>query len=93
MENTISDAIAGKDDLDSTTVQTPQELSDLLETISQPEWDPSASFSVKGLRIGLPKEYLSEHMDSEVVDVWDHVADVLSSAGAQVSLASGFILV
>jgi len=39
---------------------------------------------VKGLKIGLPKEYFSEGLDKQVADAVSHSADILKSAGAEI---------
>lgn len=52
----ILQAIAGKDPLDSTSLNEPV-----------PDWvSPLASAEVKGLRLGMPREYFQEGLDPEV---------------------------
>lgn len=54
---------------------------------------PSASYiSVKGLKVGIPKEYYNEHMSEEVLDAWDEAAKILADGGAIVKEVSVRIL-
>lgn len=73
----MADTIKGWDCKDSTTVQF-----DMSPTI------PSEMGSVKGLRVGIPKEFECEGMSAEVVKCWRSTADMLEREGAQVSEVS-----
>lgn len=63
--------IAGKDNLDSTTP--PKNVPDYLKNI---EGD------VKGLKIGVPKEYFNKNIDSEVRDSVENAIKTLENKGA-----------
>lgn len=64
-------AIAGHDPLDSTSVDS-----------SVPNFPGLLSRGVKGLRIGIPKEYFIEGMDSEVSASVNNALDCLKKEGA-----------
>lgn len=69
----LAESIAGYDELDSTTSNTPVEAySTCLE-------DTPAK-----LRVGIPKEYFSEGMDSEVRSALEGVVEKLGRAGAEI---------
>ncbi len=80
---TVADAarvlqvMAGKDECDSTSSATP--VPDLLSALGQP---------VKGLRVGLPKEYYAEGLQSEVREAIDRQVGRLREAGAVISEVS-----
>lgn len=40
--------------------------------------------SLKGLKVGIPVEYFSEHLSPEVHEVWNEVANLLEADGAEV---------
>ena len=65
--------IAGADDRDSTNVSEPV-----------PDYSAALSGDVKGLRIGLPREYQVEGMDPEVKAAADAAVKQLESLGAEV---------
>ena len=65
--------IAGADDRDSTNVPEPV-----------PDYSAALSGDVKGLRIGLPREYQVEGMDPEVKAATDAAVKQLESLGAEV---------
>lgn len=71
----ITKVIAGYDPYDATTSKKPVEIN--LEAINK-------STSLKGLKIGLPKEYLLKEMDQKVKDIILKAADELSDLGATV---------
>ncbi|XP_052236964.1 glutamyl-tRNA(Gln) amidotransferase subunit A, mitochondrial-like isoform X2 [Dreissena polymorpha] len=83
LTKTVDDAalllriIAGRDVNDSTTVSESLHLTDLDD---QP--------SVKGLHIGIPKEYNAPGLCGETRRAWEDVANALETAGACVSLVS-----
>ncbi|SFT65305.1 MULTISPECIES: Asp-tRNA(Asn)/Glu-tRNA(Gln) amidotransferase subunit GatA [Pseudomonas] len=66
-------AMAGFDPKDSTSVDQP--LDDYLAALTQP---------LKGLRVGLPKEYFSAGLDSRIADAVMAVVEQLKTLGATV---------
>lgn len=70
----LLEIITGKDRNDSTSVQ-PEET-DYLQAAGMP---------VKGLRVGLPKEYFKEGLQPEIKKAVYDAADILGKAGAEVS--------
>ncbi|HCP56764.1 MULTISPECIES: Asp-tRNA(Asn)/Glu-tRNA(Gln) amidotransferase subunit GatA [Pseudomonas] len=66
-------AMAGFDPKDSTSVDQP--LDDYLAALTQP---------LKGLRVGLPKEYFSAGLDSRIADTVMAVVEQLKALGATV---------
>lgn len=65
--------IAGYDEMDSTSVD-----------VAVPDYAKSLVNDVKGLRIGVPKEYFIEGIDKEVEQSVRKAIDVLKSLGAKV---------
>lgn len=63
--------MAGFDEKDSTSIQ--QDVPDYTKILSQ---------SLKGLRIGLPKEYFGEGLDSKMAAILDEAIDVYKKMGA-----------
>jgi aspartyl-tRNA(Asn)/glutamyl-tRNA(Gln) amidotransferase subunit A len=70
-------AIAGRDPHDSTSVDRPV-----------PDYSKYLDGSVKGLRIGIPKEYFVEGMQAEVEQAVRDAVGMLEGLGAQVSHVS-----
>ncbi len=68
----ILQAIAGKDPLDGTTSDVPV-----------PDYRAALTGDIKGLRIGLPKEYFIDGLNSEVEAAVVAAAEVLRSRGAE----------
>ncbi|MEK7545401.1 MAG: Asp-tRNA(Asn)/Glu-tRNA(Gln) amidotransferase subunit GatA [Patescibacteria group bacterium] len=66
--------IAGHDERDSTT-----------PLVEVPDYTKNLAKGVKGLRIGLPKEYFTDGVDPEVQKILMDAADVYRKMGAQVS--------
>lgn len=64
-------AIAGHDDMDSTSVSLPV-----------PDYTKSLVRDVKGLRVGVPKEYFVDGIDAEVSEAIRQALAVLKSLGA-----------
>jgi aspartyl-tRNA(Asn)/glutamyl-tRNA(Gln) amidotransferase subunit A len=64
--------IAGHDEMDATSAATPV-----------PDYAASLDGNVRGLKIGLPKEYF-EHLSSETGDLIHRAIDVLKSLGCEV---------
>lgn len=68
----IMDIISGKDSMDGTSLD-----------INYPDYLSSLTGDVKGLKIGIPKEwYNNEGLDSEVAEKTRKVAEILEKAGA-----------
>ncbi|XP_063227868.1 glutamyl-tRNA(Gln) amidotransferase subunit A, mitochondrial [Bacillus rossius redtenbacheri] len=66
-------AVAGLDDLDSTTVE-----SHCLSAPSQDEVD------VERITVGIPSEYRCAGLSGDVLEAWDSVANLLEESGAKV---------
>ncbi len=72
----VLDVMAGKDDLDSTTIDRDE----------QPYTD--LDFVIKGKKIGILKEYMDENVDSSIRDHINNAVKKLEAAGAVVSEVS-----
>jgi len=70
-------AIAGRDVADSTSAD-----------VAVPDYTASLEAGVKGLRVGLPREYFVEGMDPEVAQAIRDAAKTLEAAGATVEEVS-----
>ena len=66
-------AMAGYDKRDSTSVDRPV-----------PDYEAAVGRSVKGLKIGLPKEYRVDGMPAEIEKLWAQGAEQLKAAGAEI---------
>jgi aspartyl-tRNA(Asn)/glutamyl-tRNA(Gln) amidotransferase subunit A len=66
-------AMAGFDPMDSTSVDTPV-----------PDYEAALSGDIKGLKIGIPKEYRMEGTPPEIETLWQQGADWLRDAGAEI---------
>ncbi|TCK27965.1 aspartyl/glutamyl-tRNA(Asn/Gln) amidotransferase subunit A [Ancylobacter aquaticus] len=66
-------SMAGHDPKDSTSVD-----------LAVPDYEAAVGASVKGKRIGIPREYRVEGMSPEIAALWDRGADMLRDAGAEV---------
>lgn len=64
-------SMAGFDEKDSTSCN-----------IKVPDYVSALNGDIKGLVIGIPKEYRPEGLNQEVADYWDKTADILKSRGA-----------
>src|SRR3990172_3122582 len=73
----VLNVIAGYDDRDSTSA-----------TVPVPDFTSSLSKSVAGLRIGIPREYFSDEIDTNVRGTIEKKIDVLRSNGATVKEVS-----
>ncbi len=79
MTRTVRDAaimlgvMAGFDPKDSTSVD-----------VAVPDYEAVLDKGVKGLRIGIPKEYRLDGMSAEIAALWQRGADWLRAAGAEV---------
>jgi aspartyl-tRNA(Asn)/glutamyl-tRNA(Gln) amidotransferase subunit A len=67
------EAMAGFDPKDSTSLDLPV-----------PEWAGSLSASLKGKRVGIPREYRMDGTDPEILKSWDDGIAWLKDAGAEV---------
>ncbi|BCJ90494.1 glutamyl-tRNA(Gln) amidotransferase subunit A [Terrihabitans soli] len=65
-------SMAGHDPKDSTSVNIPV-----------PDYEKAVGRSVKGLKIGVPKEYRVDGMPAEIEKLWQQGRDVLKAAGAE----------
>ena len=52
--------------------------------IPTPDWTASVGKSVKGLRIGVPREYVVDGMPAEVQALWDQGVEWLKAAGCEI---------
>ena len=66
-------SMAGYDKRDSTSVDRPV-----------PDYEAAVGRSVKGLRIGVPKEYRVDGMPAEIEKLWADGAEQLRAAGAEI---------
>jgi len=65
-------SMAGHDPRDTTSVNRPV-----------PDYEASIGKSVKGMKIGIPKEYRLDGMSTEIEKLWSEGADWLKTAGAE----------
>ncbi|MCD0415861.1 Asp-tRNA(Asn)/Glu-tRNA(Gln) amidotransferase subunit GatA [Rubrivivax sp. JA1024] len=65
-------SMAGHDPKDATSVDRPV-----------PNYEAAIGGSVKGMKIGIPKEYRLEGMPAEIEKLWNQGADWLKAAGAE----------
>lgn len=76
---TVNDAaillrsMAGHDAKDSTSVN-----------LRVPDYEDSVGASVRGKRIGIPREYRVDGMSQEIIELWEQGADMLRDAGAEI---------
>lgn len=70
-------AMAGFDKKDSTSVD-----------IEVPNYQSFLNQDIKGLTIGLPKEYRLDGMNPEIVAYWDKTAEILKARGANIKQIS-----
>ena len=66
-------SMAGHDPKDSTSLD-----------VEVPDWTASVGKSVKGLRVGVPKEYRVDGMPAEIEKLWQDGIDWLKEAGAEI---------
>ncbi|MBE6447690.1 MAG: Asp-tRNA(Asn)/Glu-tRNA(Gln) amidotransferase subunit GatA [Alphaproteobacteria bacterium] len=65
-------SMAGYDAKDSTSVK-----------IDVPDFEKFLGEDIKGMKIGIPKEYMVDGMDSELSAYWNKAAEMLKSRGAE----------
>ncbi len=79
MARTVKDAsillsiMAGHDAYDSTSVD-----------MAVPDFAKALTGNIKGLKIGIPKEYKSDNLSPEICILWQKGIDVLKQAGAEI---------
>jgi aspartyl-tRNA(Asn)/glutamyl-tRNA(Gln) amidotransferase subunit A len=66
-------SMAGHDPKDSTSADKPV-----------PDYEQAVGKSVKGMKIGIPKEYRVEGMSAEIDEPWDRGREWLKAAGAEI---------
>ncbi len=66
-------AMAGHDPKDSTSVERPV-----------PDYEAALSGDVRGLKVGIPREYRMDGMPAEIETLWQQGADWLRDAGAEI---------
>jgi aspartyl-tRNA(Asn)/glutamyl-tRNA(Gln) amidotransferase subunit A len=66
-------SMAGFDPKDSTSADRPV-----------PDYEKAIGASVKGMKIGIPKEYRVDGMSAEIEALWQKGADMLRAAGAEI---------
>ncbi len=66
-------AMASVDPRDTTSVDLPV-----------PDYEAAVGRPVKGLRVGIPKEYRADGMSQEILDLWDRGARWLKEQGAEI---------
>ena len=69
----LLESMAGYDAKDSTSLNIPV-----------PKWSESCGKSVKGLRIGIPAEYMIDGMPAEIQSLWDKGVEWMKEAGAEI---------
>ena len=74
---TMLNVIAGHDELDSTSV--PQDVEDFTQTLGE---------DIKGLKVGLPKEYFVDGMDPQVKSAVDAAVVQYTKMGAEIEEVS-----
>ena len=65
-------AMAGYDAKDSTSVD-----------LKVPDFEKVLGQDIKGLRVGLPKEYRPDGLNAEIASYWDKAAEMLKAKGAE----------
>ncbi len=69
----LLESMAGYDAKDSTSLN-----------MNVPKWSDSCGKSVKGMRIGIPKEYSIDGMPPEIQSLWDKGVEMMKDAGAEI---------
>jgi aspartyl-tRNA(Asn)/glutamyl-tRNA(Gln) amidotransferase subunit A len=69
----LLESMAGYDPKDSTSLNEPV-----------PDWRAACGQSVKGLRVGVPKEYTIDGMPKEIEDLWSEGIEWMRDAGAEI---------
>ena len=69
----LLESMSGYDAKDSTSLN-----------VDVPKWSESCGKSVKGLRIGIPKEYMIDGMPADIQSLWDQGIAWMKDAGAEI---------
>ncbi len=69
----LLEAMAGFDAKDATSLQLPV-----------PKWEENLSGDLRGLKVGVPEEYLVDGMPGEIAALWQQGIDWVKDAGAEV---------
>jgi len=69
----LLESMSGYDAKDSTSLN-----------VDVPKWSEACGQSVKGLRIGIPKEYMIDGMPTEIQALWDQGVEWMKAAGAEI---------
>jgi len=69
----LLESMAGYDPKDSTSINA-----------EVPDWAAACGQSVKGLRIGIPKEYSIDGMPGDIQSLWDKGIEMMKAAGAEI---------
>ena len=69
----LLESMAGYDPKDSTSIN-----ADI------PDWVGACGQSIKGLRIGIPKEYSIDGMPDDIQSLWDKGIEMMKAAGAEI---------
>ena len=69
----VGQAIAGYDPKDSTSINLPV-----------PEWSNLLNKSIKGMKIGIPKEYKVDGIEPEIIKAWEEGIEWVKKAGATI---------
>ena len=69
----LLEAMCGHDPKDSTSLP-----------VETPDWRKDVSAGVKGMRIGIPKEYRMDGMSEDIDALWEQGIDWLKAAGAEI---------
>ena len=69
----LLEAMAGFDPKDATSLDLPV-----------PQWEAGLSSSLKGKKVGIPKEYRPDGLNAEIAALWDQGVAWLKDAGAEV---------
>lgn len=69
----LLESMSGYDPKDSTSLNEPV-----------PDWRAACGQSVKGLRVGVPKEYTIDGMPKEIEDLWSEGIEWMRDAGAEI---------
>jgi len=73
----LLNSMAGHDPKDTTSVDVPV-----------PDYEAAVGKSIKGMKVGIPKEYRVEGMAAEIDTLWERGAQWLNAAGAEIASVS-----
>ena len=66
-------SMAGHDPKDSTSA-----------TVETMDFESALAIGVKGMRVGVPREYRTEHMPAEIDTLWQNGIEMVQAAGAEI---------